>query len=350
VTACTSVSRVMTGGEPLSPALIDRFSHALPHATLYHMYGPTETTVAVTGRRYTRDDREHANQIGAPRANTRVYVLDGAMEPAPVLVAGELFIGGVQVARGYAGRPALTAERFVADPFSGRAGGRMYRSGDMGRWLADGTLAFLGRDDDQVKVRGNRVELREIAARLMEHPAVRDAVVLAREDVPGDQQLAAYWIGDAAIEPGALRALLANVLPDYMVPAAYVRLAALPVTPNGKLDRRALPAPGPDAYVVRDYEAPEGETETALAAMWADVLGVPRVGRHDHFFERGGHSLLAARLLMRINTHTGANLALRDIFEAPVLAQLAARVLHAQLAQFDPAELAALTQNSDAVL
>ncbi|HYH78631.1 MAG TPA: amino acid adenylation domain-containing protein, partial [Longimicrobium sp.] len=344
--ACTALRRVLTGGEPLSPALVRRFYERLPGSTLYHMYGPTETVVAATGQAYPAGAVELTHRIGRPIANTRVYVLDAGGEPVPAGVAGELYVGGAQVARGYAGRPALTAERFVPDPFAATPGARLYRTGDVGRWLADGTVEFVGRTDAQVKIRGFRVELGEIEARLRDHPGVRETVVLARADGGGERRLVAYWTGDDTLGVDALRTHLAERLPEYMVPSAYVRLDALPLTPSGKFDRRALPAPPGDAFATRRYEAPVGQTETALSEIWAEVLGVDRVGRHDHFFELGGHSLLATKLVLRISRHTGADIALKDVFDTPVLSAQAAKVIRVQLEQFDPEELAALLHGS----
>jgi non-ribosomal peptide synthetase component F len=257
-------------------------------------------------------------------------------------VAAELYVGGAGVARGYLGRPALTAERFVPDPF-GAPGSRLYRTGDLGRWRLDGTLEFLGRNDHQVKVRGFRIEVGEIEARLAEHPEVREAVVVAREDVPGDRRLVAYYVGAEGVEVETLRLHLSARLPEYMVPAACVRLEAMPLTPNGKLDRRALPAPEGGAYAARGYEAPADETEEALAGIWAEVLGVERVGRNDHFFELGGHSLLAVKVVSRVRELLEVDVPLGEVFGRPVLADFAQQVLDAQLAQFDPEEMARLT-------
>jgi amino acid adenylation domain-containing protein len=343
VEGCTSLARVMCGGEAVQPALAQQFYRRLPDAVLYQMYGPTETTVAVTARRCSPDEASVRIPLGRPVANTRIYLLDPAGEPVPVGVAGEMHVAGLQVARGYLDRPALTAERFVPDAFSGEAGARMYRTGDLARWLADGAIEFLGRDDDQVKVRGFRIELGEIEARLAEHPDVREAAVLAREDAPGEKRLVAYVASESA-EAEGLRAYLAERLPEYMVPAAYVRLDALPLTANGKVDRRALPAPEGDAFVTRAYEAPLGETETALAAIWAELLKLDRVGRHDHFFDLGGHSLLATDLVLRIKQEMEVEVALRDVFTTPVLSALADLVLDAQLAQFDAEEVALLSE------
>ena len=245
-------------------------------------------------------------------------------------VAGELYIGGAGVARGYLNRPELTAERFLADPFTSQSGARMYRTGDLGRWLPDGNIEFLGRNDFQVKIRGFRIELGEIETRLAGHPAVREAVVIAREDTPGDKRLVAYYTSNEEHDvPGVeqLRSHLAAVLPEHMVPAAYVRLESLPLTPNGKLDRKALPAPDGEAYATRGYEAPQGEIEEKLAAIWAEVLKLDRVGREDNFFSLGGHSLLAVRVVTRLRHALGVEVAIRDLFAHPVLADLAA-VLH----------------------
>ncbi|HWK88357.1 MAG TPA: phosphopantetheine-binding protein, partial [Longimicrobium sp.] len=265
---------------------------------------------------------------------------DDAMEPVPVGAAGELYVGGAGVARGYLGRPALTAERFVPDPFGGEPGARLYRTGDRVRWLTGGRLDFIGRVDHQVKVRGYRIELGEIEARLAEHPAVRDAVVLAREDEPGDTRLVAYVVGGEGAGADVLRAYLGETLPEYMVPAAYLRLDALPRTPNGKLDRKALPSPEGDAYARRAYEAPVGETEELLAQLWSEVLGVERVSRWDDFFELGGHSLLAVQVISLLEMEID----LGELFTRPVLKDFAQVVMDAQLAQVDPDEMAQLLE------
>ena len=262
------------------------------------------------------------------------YILDRHGEPVPMGVAGELYISGAGVARGYWNRPELTAEKFVKDPFSSEPGARMYRTGDLGRWLADGNIEFFGRNDFQVKIRGFRIELGEIEARLAEHPAVRQAVVLAREDTPGDKRLVAYYttaVTDAP-EPEVshaeqLRSHLSALLPEYMVPAAYVRLDSLPLTANGKLDRKALPAPEQDAYSTFVYEPPQGKIETLLAEIWAQVLKLDRVGRYDNFFSLGGHSLLAVRVVTRVRQALNVEIAIRDLFAYPVLTDLA-RLLH----------------------
>jgi amino acid adenylation domain-containing protein len=343
----STLREVLFGGQAVEAESVRRVLRGGRPQRLVHVYGPTEV-MAWCSWEDVREVAEGARtvSVGRPIARMRMYVLDRALEPVPVGAAGEIYVGGAGVARGYLDRPALTAERFVADPFGGEPGARLYRTGDLGRWKADGTLEFVGRTDEQVKIRGFRIELGEIEARLAEHPGVNEAVVIAREDVAGDPRLVAYWTpaeGGVPAESEALRSSLSAALPEYMVPAAYVRLDALPLTPTGKLDRRALPAPEGESYARHGYEAPVGETEEALAEIWAEVLRVERVGRHDHFFELGGHSLLAVRVISRVRQVLDAEVGIADLFEKPVLSTLAQHVVHAQLAQFDPEELARLS-------
>ncbi|HEX8244726.1 MAG TPA: amino acid adenylation domain-containing protein, partial [Longimicrobium sp.] len=321
----SGVRQVLCGGEALSGALLQRLRERLPQVTLHNLYGPSEAATALMALCCAPEADRATVPVGRPTANARAYLLDALGSPVPVGVPGELYIGGVGVARGYLHRPALTAERFVPDPFSATPGARLYRTGDLGRWLADGRIEYLGRNDAQVKVRGFRIEPGEVEARLQEHAAVREAAVVAREDTPGDTRLVAYHVG-GAVEAEALRAHLSARVPEYMVPQAYVRLDALPLTPSGKLDRRALPAPEADAAGGVAFEAPAGEVEATLARIWADVLGVERVGRWDHFFALGGHSLLATRVVSRVRAALGVELELRTVFEAPTLAGLAERV------------------------
>ncbi|HYR10239.1 MAG TPA: amino acid adenylation domain-containing protein, partial [Longimicrobium sp.] len=312
------VQTLVVAGDVATGALVKRWA---PGRRLINAYGPTEATVCATMRECGAGESGNP-PIGRPIANVRTYVLDGAGEPVPAGVVGELYVGGAGVARGYLGRPGLTAGRFVPDPFGGAAGARLYRTGDLARWLADGALEFVGRADGQVKVRGFRVETGEIETRLAEHPDVREAAVLAREDARGDRRLVAYWVG-GQVAAEALRAHLAERLPEYMVPAAYVRMETLPLTPNGKLDRGALPAPQGDAFAARAYEAPASEAERAVAEIWSELLGVERVGRGDHFFELGGHSLLAVQVGSRVRRALGAEVAPGELFERPVLADFA---------------------------
>ncbi len=326
------------GGEALEPSSLKPwFERHCEHAPrLINMYGITETTVHVTYRLLNKSDTSSScGPIGERIPDLRIYLLDGHGQPVPFGAVGELYIGGAGVARGYLNRPDLTAERFLADPFSGKAGARMYRSGDLARYLPDGNLEFLGRNDDQVKIRGFRIEPGEIAARLLEHELVGDAVVVAHADAAGDKRLVAYVVAkttdgsaeaDGAGLAASLRAHLGGLLPDYMVPSAFVRLDALPLTVNGKLDRKALPVPDDDAYARRAYEAPQGEIETLLAGIWAELLGVERVGRHDNFFELGGHSLLAVRVLVRLTEALAVELPLAILFAKPTLADLALSV------------------------
>ncbi|HEX9939603.1 MAG TPA: amino acid adenylation domain-containing protein [Longimicrobium sp.] len=325
------------GGEPLSAALVAE-ARAAGVGEVVNLYGPTEATIDSTWHRCGADER--APSIGRPIANARVYLLDALGEPVPVGVAGELYVSGAGVARGYLNRPELTAERFVADPFSSENGARMYRTGDLARWLADGTIEFLGRTDFQVKIRGFRIEPGEVEARLAEHPEVREAVVLVREDTPGDKRLVAYVVGSGSVEADALRAYLSERMPEYMVPAAYVRLDALPLTPNGKLDRKALPAPEVDAYAAREYEPPVGTTEEALAEIWAEVLRVQGVGRHDSFFELGGHSLLAVQVISRVRQVLEVEVALGEVFTRPVLSDFARELEARSRAELQAIELA----------
>ncbi|HEX6372653.1 MAG TPA: amino acid adenylation domain-containing protein, partial [Longimicrobium sp.] len=313
-----SVRTLNLGGEALPSALAQALYALGTVEKVGNLYGPTEDTTYSTFSLVERGAGEVL--VGRPVANTRMYVLNGQLQPVPVGVAGELYLAGDGLSRGYASRPGMTAERFIPCPF-GPAGARMYRVMDRVRLRPDGQLEYLGRTDFQVKIRGFRIEPGEIEARLDEHPGVRQAVVLAREDVPGDRRLVAYVVGDADGE--ALRAHLAERVPAYMVPAAYVRLDAFPVTPNGKVDRKALPAPEGDAFASRGYEAPAGETEQAVAAIWAELLGTDRVGRGDDFFQLGGHSLLAVRVASRVRQALGVDVSLGDLFERPVLADFA---------------------------
>ena len=336
VSQCSMLERVVCSGEALSGALVRQFQERLPNATLHNLYGPTEASIEVTAFACP-PGIDHANiPIGRPISNTRMYVLDAQGQPMPIGVPGELYIGGVQVARGYLHREDLTAERFLADPFSPEPDARMYRTGDLAKWMADGNIVYLGRNDFQVKIRGFRIELGEIEARIREYGAVRDVAVLAREDTPGDKRLVAYYTAAATADPQRetsldlepldleqLRSHLSATLPEYMLPQAYVRMASFPLTSSGKLDRKAFPAPEFHACTAPVYEPPQGETETLLAQQWADLLKVDRVGRNDNFFDLGGHSLLLIRLYARINEEFGLELPITTIFDTRTMAALA---------------------------
>lgn len=321
--------RLLSGGEALPRDLADRLLGC--GSELWNMYGPTETTVWSTLERVRTGSAPVS--IGRPLANTEIYVVDAHLQLVPAGVPGELLIGGLGVARGYLARPELTAEKFIADPFGARPGGRLYRTGDLARWRRDGRLEVLGRIDHQVKLRGFRIELGEIESVLGDHPAVRQAVVVCREDRPGDKRLVAYVVAQANDAPTSaeLRAFVKARLPEYMVPSTCVLLDRLPLTPNGKADRRALPAPEATANEGATFAAPRTEEEATLARLWAEVLGVERVGIDEDFFDLGGHSLLATQLISRVQKTFGGELGLRTLFEAPTVAGFAELLLRQRM-------------------
>jgi amino acid adenylation domain-containing protein len=317
-----SVRHWTLSGEALSGELLGRLQRLLPQCRFINLYGSTEVAADVSCYVASECVEGALVPIGRPLPNTRMYLLDGRGHPVPVGTVGEIHVGGVALARGYLKRPQLTGERFLPNPFVGS--GRMYQTGDFGRWRADGNLEYMGRKDTQVKVHGYRIELGEIEGQLLKHAQVKEAVVLAREDAPGEKRLVAYYSSlDHEVEQEGLRTHLQQHLPAYMVPAALVRLAKLPLTPSGKVDRRALRAPEESDYVRRDYEDPQGEIELALAQIWQELLGVSRVSRYDNFFELGGHSLRAIHLQLRIHAGFGITVPLRATFEHPTLHQLA---------------------------
>lgn len=316
--------RVLVGGEALPSGLLQELQDL--HCSVTNLYGPTETTIW-SAAAFLEEGLKGVPPIGKPIWNTQVYVLDNGLQPVPPGVVGELYIAGTGLARGYFHRPDLTAERFVADPY-GPPGTRMYRTGDQARWRADGSLDYIGRADHQIKIRGFRIELGEIDAVLANHPHIEQAAVVVREDQPGDKRLAAYVVADAAIDTAELRRYMGASLPDYMVPSAFVEMDELPLTPNGKLDRKALPAP--DFSTSVSDRAPRTPQEEILCDLFAEVLGLARVGIDDSFFELGGHSLLAARLMSRIREVMGAELGIAKLFDEPTVAGLAA---HLDLAQ-----------------
>jgi surfactin family lipopeptide synthetase A len=318
---------VIAAGEQLrvTPQIVSLMQR-IGGCRLHNHYGPTETHV-VTALTLEGDPGRWPvlPTIGRPIANTQIYILDDRREPVDVGIVGQIYIGGANLARGYLHRPELTMQRFVRDPFSTNPGARLYCTGDVGRWLSDGTIEFLGRNDDQVKIRGHRIELGEIEAHLARHEQIRDVAVVVRPDSAGDKCLVAYVTLRRGPAPAArnLRAHAKSVLPEHMIPSAFVVLEHLPLTPSGKLNRRALPAPGPGAFLTREYEPPQGPVEETLADIWQDLLGVPRVGRCDNFFELGGHSLHGIRLITKIAERLGASLSVIAIFQHPTIEDMA---------------------------
>ncbi|HWS86509.1 MAG TPA: amino acid adenylation domain-containing protein [Pyrinomonadaceae bacterium] len=318
-----SVRVVNLAGEALKNQLAQGVYEQTAVERVYNLYGPSEDTTYSTYTLVERGARREPT-IGRPVSNTRAYVLDRYMQPVPVGVAGELHVGGAGLARGYLNRPNTTAEKFIPDPFSQEPGARLYRTGDLARFLPDGDIEFLGRVDFQIKLRGFRIELGEIEAALASHPAVREAVAVVRED-GGDKRLVAYLVADAPAPAAELRQYLRERVPDYMVPSAFVLLEGMPLNANGKVDRKALPAPGVE-MMGRAYTAPRTPVEEELAGIWAEVLRVERVGVEDNFFELGGHSLMATQIVSRVRKALGVDLPLRMLFESPTVEGLARHV------------------------
>ncbi|WP_348557268.1 non-ribosomal peptide synthetase [Agrobacterium deltaense] len=328
--------RAICGGDVLTRDLAAAVANRV--RTLWNVYGPTEATIWSSFKQISGSElRDKSVPIGSPVSNTMLYVLDENGLPVPTGVMGELYIGGVGVARGYLNRPELTAERFLKDPFSSLSDARMYRTGDLGRYLPNGDVEFVGRKDDQVKIRGFRVELGEIEAHLREHECVKDVVVVLNRTVAGQGHLGhvgliAYVVctghadniaDDRELDVAAmLRSHLVSRLPDYMVPVGYVLLRNLPLTPNGKVNRKALPSPGSHAYIRADYEKSESEKESLLAGLWEELLDVERVSRHDNFFQLGGHSLIAMRLVGRLQ-QLNYSAKVQELFRSPTLAAFA---------------------------
>lgn len=318
--ALPALHTITVAGEACPPTLVDRWA---PGRRFFNLYGPTEATIWTTCAPCVVGQPPH---IGRPIANTQVYILNPQLQPAAAGVVGELYIGGVGLARGYHQRPGLTAEKFIPHPFSDQPGMRLYKTGDLGRYQPDGAIEFLGRRDHQVKVRGFRIELGEIEAALLQISGIRDGVVIVREDRPGVKQIVAYIVGDGsqALLSGDLRAQLKSRLPEYMTPAIFVILEALPLTPNGKIDRKALPAPDhADMERMNGFVAPQTPVEQLLATIWAEVLGLPRVGMHDNFFSIGGDSILSLQVVAKAR-QSGISLTPKHIFQHETIARLAA--------------------------
>ncbi|AFZ17608.1 non-ribosomal peptide synthetase [Allocoleopsis franciscana] len=322
---CNGLKRVICSGEALPFELTQRFFARLD-AELHNLYGPTEAAIDVTFWQCQRQSERQTVPIGRPIANTQIYILDSHLTPTPIGVPGELYIGGDGLARGYLNRPELTAEKFIPNPFGKAEGRRLYKTGDLARYLPNGEIEFLGRIDHQVKVRGFRIELGEIEAALNQHPAVRETVVLAQEKVQGDKRLIAYIVTEQQLAPSIndLRRFLKEKLPEYMVPSVFVQLEALPLTPNGKIDRKVLPAPDTvRPELDKAFVAPRTPVETTLVEIWSQVLGVEQVGIYDNFFELGGDSILTIQIVARAN-QAGLQLTPKQLFEYQNIADLAA--------------------------
>jgi len=322
---CTSLRHILCGGEAMTRDLPEEF-YARLSASLHNMYGPTEASIDATHWTCQRNDDRQIIPIGRPLDNRQAYVLDSRLQPGPVGTPGELYIGGAGLARGYLNRPELTADKFVPHPFSKKPGARLYRTGDLVRYRSDGNIEFLGRVDHQVKVRGFRIELGEVEETLTTHPAVQECVVVAREDVVGDKRLVAYLIvvSGAAVSSSELRLFLGEKLPDYMIPSAFTVIKRLPLTAHGKIDRQALPEPAEIAANAEgDSVLARGQVEELLTGIWAQALGLERVGIFDNFFALGGHSLKAARIISRVRDAFRIEIPMRALFQHPTVAGLA---------------------------
>jgi acyl-coenzyme A synthetase/AMP-(fatty) acid ligase/acyl carrier protein len=320
--ALANLRWLLLTGEALPTQLCRQWFAHYPKIPMLNAYGPTECSDDVT--HYPIESAPAPDvwniPIGRPVANTQLYILDNQLQPVPIGVAGELYVGGTGVGRGYLNAPELTTKAFIPNPF-GRD--RLYKTGDKARYLPDGNIEFLGRIDFQVKIRGFRIELGEIEAVLSNYSQVREASVIAREEQAGNPYLAAYIVTSAPISTSDLREFLKQKLPDYMVPGAFVFLDNMPLTPNGKLDRQALPMPDLGGTETTNFVAPVSPTQIKIAKLWAEVLNLPAVGIHNNFFESGGHSLLATLIVSRLRSHFGIELPLRRLFESPTVSELA---------------------------
>lgn len=321
----TQTRLLIVGGEALLGESLTFWRNYAPDTRVINEYGPTETVVGCCVYEVTsQTSQSGAVPIGRPIANTQLYILDSSLQPVPIGVIGELYIGGIGLARGYLNCPDLTAEKFIPNPFDNEPGRRLYKTGDLARYLTDGKIEFLGRIDNQVKLRGFRIELGEIEAVLRQHPQVQKTVVILREDQPGNKRLVAYVVSDTkSIDTSELRRFLSEKLPDYMIPSAFVQMEVLPLTPNGKSDRRAFPAPDASVDSTATFVLPRTSTEKIIAPIWAEILNLEKLGIYDNFFELGGHSLLATQLISRIRGTFSVDIVLRHLFEFPTVAELA---------------------------
>jgi acyl carrier protein len=314
-----TLSTIIVAGEACSAEVLATWSAG---RRFLNAYGPTEATVCATIAEC--GDAHRIPPIGRPIANTQVYLLDQQLRPVPVGVPGELCIGGVGLARGYQHRPELTAEKFIPHPFSQESGARLYRSGDLARFLIDGQIEFLGRIDQQVKIRGFRIELGEVEATLQEHASVRESIVMAREDAPGDARLVAYVVAEPASTAAQLRSHLKEKLPEHMIPSTFIMLEALPLTANGKVDRQALPAPEESRRdAAGEFVAPRTGSEKEIVAIWEEVLRLESVGVYDNFFELGGHSLLMIQVRNKLEEDFQRQVSVADLFKYPTVNTLA---------------------------
>jgi amino acid adenylation domain-containing protein len=339
IDSCTSVRKIFCSGESLTPELQDRCLRSL-NVELHNLYGPTEAAVDVTYWRCSSDSSRIV-PIGRPISNTRILILDRDLQPVPAGVPGELYIGGVNLGRGYYNRPDLTADRFIPCPFPEFPGERLYKSGDLARFLSDGNIEYLGRIDHQVKIRGFRIELNEIESVLLKHPNIKEAVVVTLEGRSGETALVAYFV--PAKDPGpttsALRRFLLMRLPEYMAPSFFVPMPVLPLTPSGKVDRRSLPEPQlarPDLDNV--YTPAQSETEAVLTSIWQSVLRLERVGVHDNFFELGGHSLRVTQMISQLQERTGRTISIVEAFQHPTIHALARHLTAAESDNGDPGQ------------
>lgn len=341
----------VSSGETLSKALAQRFHQCMPESILLNLYGSSEVAADATWYNTNLMKTEYINvPIGRPIANTYIYLLDSHLQPVPIGVPGELYVGGVGLARGYLNRPELTTENFIPNPFSDTPKARLYKTGDLARYLADGNIEFLGRTDYQVKIRGFRVELSEVEMVLSQYPALKESVVLVREDIPNEKRLVAYIVPEEQQSPtvSELHGFLKVILPDYMLPSAFVILDTLPLLPNGKVNRQALPVPDRSRPVLEEtLVLPRNSVEERLAEIWTEILELDQVGIHDDFFELGGYSLLATQVVSQISGTFQVELPLRSLFETPTIAELAIKIMQSEAGQINDEMLAQILAELD---
>ncbi len=349
--ALSGIRQLLIGGEALSVSHVRRGLNALPSTQIINGYGPTENTTFTCCYAIPSplDSQAHSIPIGRPIANTQTYILDQYLQPVPIGIPGELHIGGAGLARGYLNRPKLTQEKFISNPFDKETGSRLYKTGDLARYLRDGNIEFLSRIDNQVKIRGFRIELGEIEATINTHPQIKETVVITREDIPGNKRLVAYLVTDESLNTKQLREFLKEKLPEYMVPSAFVTLDTLPLTPSGKINRRALPAPDKlSIQLETKFAPPTNPIEQTLANIWVEVLGVKKVGIYDNFFDLGGHSLLAVRLVAQIEKVTHKKLPLAALFQFTTISEIAHLLEEKEAADYTKSRLSPELQKLDA--